>query len=312
MSKPQVGVSACLLGHAVRFNGDHKRQPWITDILGKHAKLVPFCPEVSLGLGVPRPTLRLNQGRLVQPSTKLDLSEKATSCFIKLAQTAAGLDGFILKKDSPSCGLERVKDYSAKGIPNKTGQGFFAKAMCESYPLLPMIEEGRLMDSEQRENFLNQIFAYSRLRALTPEAPLRIKLSAIQDLHKKHKLILMEHSPRHYSRLGRIVANPEGLSVREVLEKYSVLFMEALAVMPTAKTRTNVLEHAMGYLRGKADETDRKQLRESIKEYLKGELPFIAPLTLANHLIQKFEIAYLQEQLFFAPYPRALGAHIRL
>jgi uncharacterized protein YbgA (DUF1722 family) len=224
-----------------------------------------------------------------------------------MSAVAVHLDGFILKKRSPTCGLERVKVYDSSGVPFRDGTGLFAKRITEAFPELPVIEEGRLSDSDQRDHFLSQVYSFSRLKQASPS------MKDIQRFHRSHKLFLLEHSPSTYARLGNLAANAGNLEAPLVLESYKREFMVALKnSRPTAKTRTNVLQHAAGYLRGKADEHDRKSLQDYIEKYRMGELPFMAPLTLLQHLVSKFNITYLREQVFFGPFPRAVGSQERL
>ncbi|MGE0614514.1 MAG: YbgA family protein [Bacteriovoracia bacterium] len=313
-SRPRIGISACLLGQPVRYNGGHKRHDWITDALAKHVDFVPVCPEVAMGLGTPRPALRLQRSRapsaaveLVETNSGQDLTADAQTTYAQLAENREDIDAFLLKRDSPTCGLERVKIYTKEtGIPFPEGVGLFAAELKKRYPDLPMLEEGRLSDLEQKEHFLTQVFAHHQLRNTPPE------IAALQRLHRRHKFLLLEHGPTQYQELGRIVANSENLSPVKVKENYRHGFAIALRNPPRRGTRVNVLEHAMGFLRDQADDLDRKQLAESIQEFQAGKLPFLAPLTVAYHLIKKFQVEYLLEQTFFSPYPRDLGGLTRL
>nr|AQQ74660.1 hypothetical protein [uncultured bacterium] len=305
MRKPRVGVSQCLLGDRVRYDGEHKRCGWVVEKLAKYVTLVPVCPEVAMGLGVPRPSMRLVDGgktgtRLVTNAAGVDLTEKARSTFDRLERKLGELDGFIFKKNSPSCGTERVKLFGKSGKPRREGVGLFAGLVRERRPDLVVIEEGRLTDPEQRENFVVRLHAWTRLRDVPARA------SAIQEFHRRHELMLLEHSPAAYRRLGPLVGNEAKLPPSKVLARYRVLFMRALSKPPTKRTRTAVLEHVLGFLRGKADKDDRARLAESIRLFDAGEVPFLTPLALASRLVRKHRVAYLEEQVFFSPVPRGL------
>lgn len=325
-ARPRLGVSACLLGQRVRFNGEDKRQDWIVDTLARGAELVGFCPEMEMGLGAPRPPLRLV--RQLSGELRLQTSRARGTCatdlppprdLTELARTTtrdlvlrlggAAWDGFILKKDSPSCGLERVKVYPASGIPERSGRGIFAEALTAAFPCVPTIEEGRLCDPDQRERFLVRVFAHRELRALRECAP---GMKEIQAFHRRHKLLLMEHDPHRYRELGRQVGNASGLSAPDLLEKYSGEFLRALATRPTRGRRVNVLAHALGYLRDEGEPVDRQRLADSIEDYRRERLPFVSVLSLLHHFLARHRVAYLLEQSFFAPFPRELGHLARL
>lgn len=309
MSKPRVGISACLLGRPVRFDGGHKRHDWICDDLAVHVEWAHVCPEVALGLGVPRDTVRLQgtphrDARLVITRTAEDLTVAAVRMSHNLIDGVGVLDGFILKKESPTCGLERVKVYSDRsGMPARSGVGVFARCLRERLPLLPMIEEGRLSDVEQRERFVTLLFAHHRLRTIESS------VSQLQVLHRSYKLLLLEHSPALYRELGRIVANEERLEPASLLKRYAPLFIKILALPTSRGRRANVLEHAVGYFKDRLDSREKRQVLEAIHDYRAGALPLIAPLTLLRHLVRKFSVEYLEEQRFFWPEPEAL--HLR-
>lgn len=316
MSKlPRIGVSACLLGAPVRFNGEHKRNEWIVDRLSRHSDLIGFCPETFMGLPTPRPALRFvsneNGVRLIETNSKFDHTVAAGESSQALVTQAKELDGFILKKDSPSCGLERVKVYGEGGMPRRDGVGVFAASLKNAYPLIPMIEEGRLTHFEQRENFVLRVFAHQKIKALQLLGA-ALKVGELQTFHRKYKLVLLEHSPALYPKLGNVVSGRECKLPQEMLAAYAPTFMGALKTLPTAGTRVNVLQHTLAYLRGLADRQEREQIAQAISEYQQGRLPFIAPLSLIFHEVQKFGVRYLLEQKFFSPFPRELGALIRL
>jgi len=310
MSTPiRVGISACLLGQEVRYDGGHKRDRYITDTLGKFFEWVPVCPEVEMGLGTPRETLRLEgdstSPRLVFAKSRGDITAGmqawATSRLDDLARL--DLSGYILKSDSPSCGMERVRVYRASGIPAKDGVGIFARALTDRLPLLPVEEEGRLHDLPLRENFIERVFCYRRWRDLVAGGLTRGKLVTF---HTAHKLLLMAHSPKQYAELGRLVANAKALSVRNLEASYGKLFMATLRVKATAKKHTNVMHHILGYLKRDLDARDKAELVAVIADYHRELVPLIVPLTLLNHHLARIRVPYLRDQIYLRPHPKEL------
>lgn len=310
MSTPiRVGVSACLLGQEVRYDGGHKRDRYITDTLGQFFEWVPVCPEVEMGLGTPRETLRLEGSsevpRLVFAKSRGDITEAMQAWTTSRLDGLARLDlsGYILKSDSPSCGMERVRVYRPSGIPSKDGVGVFARGLMERFPLLPVEEEGRLHDLPLRENFIERVFCYRRWRDLVARGLTRGKLVAF---HTAHKLLLMAHSPKHYAELGRLVANAKAMSRRELEARYGELFMTALKVKATAKKHTNVMHHILGYLKRDLDARDKAELVAVIADYHRALVPLVVPLTLLKHHLARVEVPYLRDQIYLNPHPKEL------
>lgn len=305
-SLPRVGVSSCLLGQNVRYNGGNKKNDWLVDELSHWVEWVPFCPEMTMGMGTPRESVRLTALSRISPVQMV--GNESRQDYTALAEKVArgfvakdlGLSGYILKKNSPSCGLERVKIYGPKGQPLYGGSGIFARHLIETYPLLPVIEEGRLSDPIQREQFITRIYAFQEMQN-TPA-----RMLEIQRLHQRYKLVLMAHSPAAYRELGRIVANAEKLPPRDVLARYGEGFMKALAIPATARKRVNVLQHIFGYFKKLIDSKEKAQILDAIEEYRQGEQPLMAPLALLEHLVKKHDVEYLKDQKFFHPYPRQL------
>jgi uncharacterized protein YbgA (DUF1722 family)/uncharacterized protein YbbK (DUF523 family) len=305
----RVGISACLLGQEVRFDGGHKRDRYITDTLGKFFEWVPVCPEVEMGLGTPRETLRLvgapGAPRLVFAKTEEDqtggMQAWAKSRLDALAKT--DLSGYLLKSDSPSCGMERVRVYRPSGIPSKDGVGVFARALMDRFPLLPVEEEGRLHDLTLRENFIERVFCYRRWRDLLAGGLTRGKLVVF---HTAHKLLLLAHSPRHYTVLGRLVAQTKRLSPKEIETRYGELFMTALKIKATAKKHTNVLQHILGYLKRDLQPRDKAELMRVIEDYYRGLLPLVVPLTLLKHHLARIPVPYIENQVYLNPHPKEL------
>jgi uncharacterized protein YbgA (DUF1722 family)/uncharacterized protein YbbK (DUF523 family) len=306
--KIRLGVSACLLGEAVRYDGGHKRDVFLTETLAPFVQWVPVCPEVELGLGVPRDTLRLvgdgRAPRLVVERTGQDLTATmqrfARGRLDELAPL--DLDGYVLKRASPSCGLFRVRVYGETGVPGAAGRGIFAAALVERFPALPVEEEGRLNDPAIRENFIERVFAMARWRAFAARRPRARDLVAF---HAAQKFAVLAHSPAHYARLGRLVA-AAGALTGAMLAEYAQLLMEALAVRATRTRHVNVLQHLAGFFKTRLEADERAELVEVIAEYRHGLVPLIVPITLIRHHVRRLAIAYLRDQVYLSPHPKEL------
>lgn len=305
----RLGVSSCLLGQAVRFDGGHKRDRFVTDLLGSHVEWVPVCPELESGLGVPRPAMRLvRQGRsvrLLEIASGRDHTARMQRFAAKRLRALRALElcGYVLKKDSPSCGMARVKLYGEKGMARRETRGLFAAALLEAWPNLPVEEEGRLEDPALRENFIERVFAYARLRELFRG---RWSAGRVVAFHTAHKLQLMAHSQPAYAELGRLVAAQKKLPRAELRQRYTAAFMEALARIATRGRNANVLQHAAGFLEQQLDSTARTELAELIHDYRRGLVPLVVPITLLHHHARAHAVAYLQDQTFLEPHPREL------
>jgi uncharacterized protein YbbK (DUF523 family)/uncharacterized protein YbgA (DUF1722 family) len=279
----RIGISSCLLGEEVRFDGGHKRDAFLTTALGPYVEWVPVCPELEAGFGVPREAMRLVRSagaiRLLTVKTAIDLTDRLESYARRRLDELADDDlcGYVLKKDSPSCGLERVKVYGAP-IPDRTGRGLFAAALAARFPSLPIEEEGRLSDARLRENFIERIFAYRRVR----------NLFAGRWTH------------------GRLVATGASAPRREVAQQYAAAFMAALATVATPGRHANVLQHMLGYFKKTLDADSRAELGALIDRYANGQLPLIVPLTLFNHHIRRHQVDYLLGQVYLNPHPAEL------
>jgi uncharacterized protein YbgA (DUF1722 family)/uncharacterized protein YbbK (DUF523 family) len=305
----RVGISACLLGQEVRFDGGHKRDRYITDTLGRFFEWVPVCPEVEMGLGIPRETLRLvgesEEPRLVLFKTGGDITDGMKAWAKARLDAMAKLDllGYILKSDSPSCGMERVRIYRATGIPSKDGVGIFARALMDRFPLLPVEEEGRLHDLPLRENFVERVFCHRRWRDLIASGLTRGKLVTF---HTAHKLLMLAHSPKHYTELGRLVANAKELPLKEIETCYGELFMAGLKVKATAKKHTNVMHHILGYLKRGLDPKYKAELLTVIGDYHQDLVPLVVPLTLLRHHLVRVGVPYVLDQVYLNPHPKEL------
>ncbi len=310
----RLGISSCLVGHEVRYDGGHKRDRFLTDTLGRFVEWVPVCPEMEAGFGTPREAMRLvddhGRLRLVTVGSGVDLTERLQQTVRVRVDRLAREDlcGYVLKKNSPSCGMERVKVYNGKGMPVRAGRGLFTTALLERYPFLPVEEEGRLSDPRLRENFIERVFAYRRLRTLFEP---RWTLDALIRFHTAHKLTLMAHSVNAYQALGQLVARAKSRSPADVRREYTQAFMRALAVNATPRRQTNVLQHMAGYFKSTLDKAAKDELSMAISDYRTGLVPLIVPLTLLRHYVRLHRVSYLAGQTYLDPYPKELmpGTH---
>jgi uncharacterized protein YbgA (DUF1722 family)/uncharacterized protein YbbK (DUF523 family) len=305
-----VGVSACLLGERVRWDGGHKADPFLIGMLGRYVQWVPVCPEVEVGLPVPRDTLRLvrrgDEVRLVMPRAGADHTDAMRAHAARTVRDleARDLCGFVLKKDSPTCGMARVKVYPENGgSPARDGRGLFAEELIRGMPSLPIEEEGRLSDRGLRENFVERLFAYRRLKSLFAA---RWRLADLVAFHTAHKLLLMAHSPAAYARLGRLVAAAKGQPRGELRRRYEAEFMAALAALATPGRHANVLQHMLGYVSPALDGDQRAEIDELIRDYRHELVPLLAPLTLLRHHVRRLGIEYLLGQVYLEPNPKEL------
>lgn len=303
-----IGVSSCLLGEKVRYDGGHKHDRYITDTLGRFFRFVSVCPEVGCGLPTPRESMRLEgdpaSPRLVTGRSRVDLTDQMLEyCRKQLKELErADLCGFIFKKDSPSSGLHRVKVYN-NGIPAKNGRGLFADAVVKRFPLLPVEEEGRLGDMNIRENFIERVFAFAAWRDFVKGT------RGVGDLvafHTGRKLQIMAHSPQIYRELGRLVAEAKGLEREELFNRYQELFLGALSLHATVKKNSNVLSHIMGYFKKQLDSGEKAELLEIIQSYRDSLIPLIVPVTLLKHYVTKYRQEYLAGQSYLNPHPLEL------
>ena len=303
----RIGISACLLGQPVRFDGGHKRDAFLTETFGRFVEWVPVCPEVECGFGTPREAMRLaREGhgvRLLTVKTGVDhTASMERFCRTRVsALTREDLSGYVLKKDSPSCGLARVKVYDRHGTPARRGRGLFAAALVEACPHLPVEEEGRLNDPRLRENFVERVFAYWRLRGLFAA---RWTVGDVVRFHTAHKLLLLAHSPEEYRRLGRLVAGARRMPRRDLEQRYTAGLMQALADLATTRRHTNALQHMAGYFKDRLDAASKSELAEAIDDYQHGLVPLVVPLTLIRHHVRVFDVTYLAGQTYLQPHPK--------
>jgi len=305
----RMGISSCLLGQLVRYDGGHKHDAYLTETLGQYFEFVAVCPEVECGLPTPREPMHLEgdpaSPRLVTLKSSIDHTERMQRWARARVRELEREDlcGFIFKSKSPSSGMERVKVYRGKGPPARVGVGLFARAFREHFPLLPVEEEGRLHDPVLRESFIERVFALKRWRDFLKQRPGPAKLVAF---HAAHKLLLLSHSQTHLRELGKLVANPRALPWSELLGRYEELFLVALEQRATTKRQVNALQHMMGYFKKQLSPDEKQELVESIEQYGRGLVPLIVPLTLLQHYVRKYEQPYLRDQWYLRPHPLEL------
>ena len=306
---PRIGISQCLLGEQVRFDGGHKRDRFLTDTLGQFVEWVPVCPEVEAGLGTPREAMRLvgtpEAPRLMTIKTQKDLTTTLESFCQRRIQELKSLelDGYIFKKDSPSCGIKQVRLYQHPSAPSRKGSGLFAQAFQASFPLIPVEDEGRLNDPGIRENFIERLFAYYRWQNLLGGGLTR---RGIVSFHTQHKYFLMAHSRPHYHELGHMVASSKQYTPSQLAVAYGTTFMESLKVKTTVRKHVNVLQHLVGHFKKQITRGQRQELQELISDFHQGLTPLIAPLTLINHYVREHEVGYLADQIYLQPHPKEL------
>lgn len=309
MEKIKLGISACLLGEKVRYDGGHKLDRFLRDTLGQYVDYLPVCPEVECGLPVPREAMHLEGNpespRLVTSKTKQDMTELMVKWANKriLELEKENLGGFIFKSDSPSSGLERVKIYNEKNIPVKKGIGIFAKIFMDYFPLLPVEDEGRLHDPKIRENFIERIFTLKRWREALTENPTRGNLVKF---HSQHKYLILSHSPKHEQIMGQLVARAQRISLAAACGQYQALLREALKIKTTSKKNANVLMHMVGFFKEQLSSAEKQELLEVIENYRREYIPLIVPITLIKHYVNKYNEPYLKEQIYLNPHPLEL------
>ncbi len=297
--KPVLGISACLLGQCVRYDGQHKQDSFLTDVLGKIVQYIPVCPETECGLGIPRPPLRLagssEAPALFQEKTGRDLTglmNQWADCRLE-ALAKEDLCGFVFKAKSPSCGIQRVKLYNSNGALVGSTRGMFASRFMQRFPLLPVEDEGRLQDSALRQNFVERVFAFRRFKDAVSEGP-----QGIVNFHASHKLLLMSHSHAQMQELGRLVASAGGKNWPEIRTKYEELLMKTLALKATPAKHSNVLMHVLGFFKKHISGEEKKNMLDIISAYKAGDLPLLAPIVLLKHFALKFGVAWLNQQVY--------------
>ena len=309
-TRPKIAISACLMGAEVRYNGGHKESRLCSRTLADHFDFVPVCPEVAIGLGIPREPIRL-VGNPLHPEAvgSVNAELNVTRPLKEYGQTMAGqlsdICGYIFMQKSPSCGLERVKVYQANGVPVEGGgRGLYAEAFCALHPDLPVEEDGRLNDPVLRENFLTRVFAYSAWQQLLQKGLTRRDLT---EFHSRYKYLLMAHNPVQYKTLGNLLGNMGQTDPEELGPRYFRELMEALKKCATRRTHTNVLQHISGYLKQAISPEDKQEMQHVIGQYRHGIVPLVVPLTLLKHFFRQHPDPYIAQQVYLQPHPENLS-----
>ncbi len=304
----RVATSSCLLGEEVRYDGGHKHNGYLTKTLARYFELIPFCPEVAIGLGVPRPPIRLmsvgGQVRVVGVADPdLDVTDDLVEYGRSVAARLSDVSGYIFKRGSPSCGMERVKIYSDKGMPVDSGAGLYAQTIMQALPLLPTEEEGRLMDPVLRENFVERVFVYHRWQSLCRSG---LTPARLVEFHTNHKFSILAHDETIYRELGKLVAGAGTADLEPLEQRYAGLLMKAMKQRATRKLHSNVLTHIMGFLKEKIDTGDKAELLGIIERYRHGTIPLIVPVTLLKHHLRRYPDPYIERQYYLNPHPEEL------
>jgi uncharacterized protein YbgA (DUF1722 family)/uncharacterized protein YbbK (DUF523 family) len=305
----RIGISECLLGHEVRYDGGHKHDGFLTGTLGRYVDYAPVCPEVEYGLSVPREAMRLEgdpeRPRLVTIKTRVDHTEGMLAYARRRTEAleAENLCGFIFKSKSPSSGMERVKVYTGSGAPVKKGVGLFAGVFKAHFPLVPVEEEGRLHDPLLRENFIERLFAMKRWRDLLESGR---DIGTLVSFHTRNKLLILSHSPQIYRDMGKLVAAAKSIGTKEAFTHYESLMMSALALKATPGKHANVLQHMLGYFKKQLTPDEKQEMLEIIGNYKQGTVPLIVPVTLMQHYVRRYDQPYLAQQTYLNPHPLEL------
>ncbi len=308
MKKITLGISSCLLGNKVRHDGGHNRNIYVNSTLSEYFNFRPYCPEMAIGLGVPRPTIRLSRTKTGIRLTGTDNKEMdLTDDMIKWSQSAIedmrDLSGFILKNNSPSCGMERVRVYDQNGAPSRDGTGLFADSLMRAMPWLPVEEEGRLNDPMLRENFIQRVFVYYRWQEMTTNG---LSVTDLMTFHQRHKMILLAHDEVEFRKLGPLIAGVDRTNLNRVAEEYLLRIMTCLKSRASRKRHSNVLMHVMGFLKNKISSDDKQELIEIMDSYRHGRVPLIVPITLMRHHLRRYPDEYITSQYYMAPHPEEL------
>lgn len=305
----RIGVSACLLGEHVRFDSGHKRDQFVAECLAQYFELVPVCPEVAIGLGIPREPIHL-VGSVQSPRAvgtrdeSLDVTERLAAYGRRMACELGAISGYLFKSQSPSCGTERVRVYRRVGAPLRNGRGIYAAEIMRRLPQLPVEEEGRLHDPALREHFIERLYAYRRWQDLLEAG---VTADGLVAFHTRHKLILMAHGFQRARELGRLVSKAGRCHIGPLAAEYGRRFMHALNFRPTRLRHTDVLFHLLGYLKQRLDSGDREELVALINDYRQGRVPLIVPITLLRHHFRHHPDPYIDQQLYLCQQPPGLS-----
>ncbi len=308
--KIKIGMSSCLLGEEVRWDGDHKYDQYVRDVLGSYFDYVSICPEVDVGMGVPRETVALygtlENPKMITKRSKTDWTKKMNHYTKDRIHelTKENLCGYVFKSKSPSCGIGKVPIYSEFGSSRmRHGSGMFASSFVKVFPLVPVEDEGRLHDPVIRENFIVRIFCFHRLQLLVRKS---FSIGSLVRFHTRHKFLILSHSRKKYDDMGELVANAKKIKTAELKTRYSKLFMAALTYKSTPKKNTDVLLHMTGFLKKILTREEKKNILSVIEDYRNELLPLVVPVTLIYHQVKKHNIEYLLDQVYLNPHPKEL------
>ena len=305
----KIGISACLAGEKVRFDSGHKKSNFCMEELAKHVEYKMYCPEVAVGLPIPRPTIRqvrtADTIKVCRPDGTGDVGPQLTEYGKKIATEQAGhLSGFVFCAKSPSCGMERVKIYNEAGTGNTSeGIGFFAEQIMKHNPLLPCEENGRLNDVNLRENFVMRVYALHNWQQLVKEP---VTVHRLTQFHAQYKYLLMAHNYQAYRDLGNLLGTFVGDDVNALADEYILGLMNALRRPASRKNNSNTLMHLQGYFKRDLSKIEKEEMRDAIDEYRQGLVPLYVPLTLLKHHLKVHPNEYLSKQIYFNPYPNEL------
>lgn len=303
--KIKMGISSCVLGEKVRYDGGHKLDHYLKDTLGQFVEWTPVCPEVECGLSVPREAMRLTgtpeAPRLVTRKTGIDYTDRMQQWpgggWKSSKRTTCAASSLKAGRRVPACG--GVKVYNTSAVPSTSAVGIFASAYMEHFPLMPVEDDGRLNDPDLRENFIESIFVFKRWKELVRG---KGRIRDLVDFHSDHKLLILSHSPRHYSALGRLVANAKEYRPERLKSDYLKILMDGLKLLATVKKNTNVLQHMMGYFKKQLQPDEKKEMGEVIEKYHRGLVPLIVPIVFVRHYVRKYGEPYLKRQYFLNPH----------
>lgn len=305
--RPSIVVSKCIEFDSCRYNGAMVPSQ-VVRALKEYVDFVPVCPEVEIGLGVPRDPIRIiregGEERLWQPATQRDVTRDMTGFALAFLEGLGPVDGFILKFKSPSCGIKQVKIYGGrgKGPASGKGAGFFGREVLAAFGDLAVEDEGRLRNFKIREHFLTKVFALARFR-VTREAR---SMGGLVEYQARNKLLLMAYNQSAMREMGRVVANPAKKKIDEVLHDYEALLTRALARAPRRGSAINVLMHAMGYFTDELVGREKQFFLGSLEKYREMKIPLSVPVGIVNSWLARYDRPYLAEQTFFEPYPEGL------
>ncbi|MDZ7821456.1 MAG: DUF523 and DUF1722 domain-containing protein [Candidatus Marinimicrobia bacterium] len=306
----KVGISSCLLGNEVRYDGQHKLDRFLRDELGKYVEWYPVCPEVECGLSIPREAMRLvgddpERPRLLTVNTKVDLTEKMETFVQKRLDQLEKEDlrGFVFKVKSPTSGMRGVKIYTEQGMPSRRGSGIFAREFMKRFPHIPVEDEGRLHDAGLRENFIERLFVYDRWRNFLNGEK---NVKGLVKFHTEQKYQLMAHAPDMLRQMGKLVATVKKETLDDDLQRYQELLLTAMKRKATVKKNVNVLHHIMGYFKQRLTPDEKQELLEVIGKYAEEYVPLIVPVILLQHYVRKYDEPYLKRQYYLQPHPDEL------